>query len=354
MPTTNLSINNAFSIRLREARMMMKLSMDALSKLTDYAVTKQSISKYEKGIMRPKHDAMAALAKALNISEDYLQGNGVRLNTPMLRSSLEGKITDDEANALEARLSFWTEQYLEAERQSGLGVAFHNPIDGIAIRTIDDAMATANLLRERWQCGMGPIPSVARLMERKGIKIMSTPLPDGIMGLSTWADSVHPLIVVDLESDDTIERQRFTLAHELAHLLLLFPSDSEFDIEKRCHLFASSFLLPKSTFIEELCSSTRTHLTLDEMIDIKEQYGLSLQALIILAANYGIITKDYKHWWYDEYLTPNRMEIGLGHYPYAETLGRKSRVESVSSTYRLPDDDECEGYMAAEEIRREN
>ena len=123
--------------------------MDALSKLTDYAVTKQSISKYEKGIMRPKHDAMAALAKALNISEDYLQGNGVRLNTPMLRSALEGKITDDEANALEARLSFWTEQYLEAERKSGLGVAFHNPLDGMAVRTADDAMAVANMLRER-------------------------------------------------------------------------------------------------------------------------------------------------------------------------------------------------------------
>ena len=59
--------NNSFSIRLREARLMMKLSMDKLVARTNGAITKQSISRYEKGIMRPKRDALQAIAKALNI-----------------------------------------------------------------------------------------------------------------------------------------------------------------------------------------------------------------------------------------------------------------------------------------------
>lgn len=43
--------NDSFSIRLREARQMMGLSMDKLVERTSGAITKQSISRYEKGIM---------------------------------------------------------------------------------------------------------------------------------------------------------------------------------------------------------------------------------------------------------------------------------------------------------------
>ena len=41
--------NDSFSIRLREARLMMGLSMDKLVERTNGAITKQSISRYEKG-----------------------------------------------------------------------------------------------------------------------------------------------------------------------------------------------------------------------------------------------------------------------------------------------------------------
>ena len=50
---TNMT-NDSFSIRLREARQMMELSMDKLVERTHGAITKQSISRYEKGIMRPQ------------------------------------------------------------------------------------------------------------------------------------------------------------------------------------------------------------------------------------------------------------------------------------------------------------
>ena len=71
-------INESFSIRLREARQMMGLSMDKLVERTNGAITKQSISRYEKGIMRPKRDALQAIAKALNISEEYFEGTNLK------------------------------------------------------------------------------------------------------------------------------------------------------------------------------------------------------------------------------------------------------------------------------------
>ena len=75
--------NNSFSIRLREARLMMKLSMDKLVARTNGAITKQSISRYEKGIMRPKCDALRAIAQALNISEEYFKGSNLKIDIPM-------------------------------------------------------------------------------------------------------------------------------------------------------------------------------------------------------------------------------------------------------------------------------
>ena len=108
--------NNSFSIRLREARLMMKLSMDKLVARTNGAITKQSISRYENGIMRPKRDALRAIAQALNISEEYFKGTNLKIDIPMLRTTSGGKLSEEELQSLEARLSFWAEQYLAKER----------------------------------------------------------------------------------------------------------------------------------------------------------------------------------------------------------------------------------------------
>lgn len=321
---------DTFSIRLREARLMMNFSMDKLVERAGGVITKQSISRYEKGIMCPKHDAMLALANALNISENYFEGTNLHIDVPMLRTTSNDKLIDEELMSLEAKLSFWTEQYLAKERKADLHTSFNNPIQGTSVSTIEDAIYAAALLRERWHCGDGSIPSILRLMERKGVKILFAELPGDILGLSTWANQTHPLVILDMHSEQTtVERLRFTAAHELAHLLLTFPEDSDLSVEKRCDLFAGFFLMPKNTFIEEMGSEHRESITLEEMIDIKNNYGISLQALIITARYYGIVTPEYKRWWYDRYPKQNPKEIGWGHYPYPETLGREKRVDSV-------------------------
>lgn len=318
-----------FSIRLHEARMMMGLSMDKLAELTNGAITKQSISRYEKGIMHPKRDAMMALVHALHISEAYFKGTNLRIDVPMLRTTSDGKLSDEEAQTIEAQLSFWTEQYLTKEQKVGIASRFVNPIKGMAVSTVEDAIQAANLLREKWHCGDGPIASVLRLLERKGIKILVAELPDGVFGISTWADKRHPLILLDLRPEKTTaDRLRFTACHELAHLLLSFPEDSELNIEKRCNLFAGYFLFPPETFISEMGGKKRDFLTLEEMIDLKELYGVSVAAQVHEAWDLKMITREHYDWWYDERINKNRKEIGWGEYKFPETIGRERRIES--------------------------
>ena len=71
---------------------MMGLSMEKLVERTNGAITKQSISRYEKGIMCPKRDALQAIAKALNISEEYFEGTNLKIDLPMLRTPVRDKI----------------------------------------------------------------------------------------------------------------------------------------------------------------------------------------------------------------------------------------------------------------------
>lgn len=321
---------NTFAIRLHEARLMAKLSMNKLAEQTGNFITKQSISRYEKGIMHPKRDALQALAHVLNISEEYFTGSNIDIDMPMLRTSTWVQLTDEELLSIEAKLSFWAEQYIMKEQESNHHIHFVNPLQGVEVSTLEDAIRAADLLRKQWTCGSGPIPFLLRLFERKGIKIMLTELPKKVLGLSTWADKHHPLIVLDTNpTKTTTEQVRFTAAHELAHLLLTFP-ESELSIEKRCHKFAGFFLFPKQTFIEEMGGEHREELTLEEMVDLRELYGVSIAAQVHEAWDLRMISREHYDWWYNERIHKNQAEIGWGEYPFPETIGREQRVASIA------------------------
>ena len=320
--------SNQFSIRLHEARKMMGLSMEKLAELTGGIITKQSISRYEKGLMLPKRVAKLAMAKALNISDSYFDGTNISIDVPMLRTTSNGKLSEDELQALEAKLSFWAEQYLAKEKEAGFPTQFNNPIEGTKISTLEDAIHAADLLREKWHCGDGPIASILRLLERKGIKILSTELPDDVWGMSTWADTSYPLMVLDMrQKKTTVERLRFTAAHELAHLLLAFPVNAELEIEKRCNKFAGFFLFTRQALIEEMGGEKRDVLTLEEMIDLREVYGISIAAQVHAAWDIRMISREHYDWWFDEKIKKNRLEVGWGEYIFPETIGREKRME---------------------------
>lgn len=329
MSTNSIAMtNDLFHIRLREARLLCGLSMDKLAAKTNGAITKQSLSKYEAGVMYPKRGTLAALAKALDIGEAFFSGADLEIDTPMLRRTSGGVLSDVETARLEAILSFWTEQYLAKEKESGMAVRFSNPLSELRITKAEDVAKAALLLREQWNCGDGPLPCILRLLERKGLKVKAMELPDGILGLSTWANNTYPLILVDVRPEKTtVERLRFTVCHELGHLLLDFSGDA--DEEKLCDRFSGFFLFPQKTFIEEFGNEERECLTLAEMIDLKEIYGVSVAAQVHEAHDLGMITEEHYHWWFEERISKNPREKGWGTYPIPETLGREKRIDSI-------------------------
>ena len=314
-------------IRLREARNMCGYSLDQFVKTANLRVTRQSIYNYERGVMQPKPEMVKVFADTLGVSEHYFYGNSTKIDIPMLRTTGDDLLSEEELQHFEVMLSYWAERYLLMEKKVGIKSEFSNPLADITVSTIDDVILAADRLREAWRCGSGPLPAVLRLMERKGIKILSTELPDGILGLSTFADESHPLIVVDMRPQKTtIERLRFTACHELAHILLHFSD--ECNVEKMCNKFANFFLFPKQTFIEEMGAEHREQLTLEEMIDLRELYGISIAAQVHAAWDLRMISREHYDWWYDEMIKKNQLEEGWGIYSFPETIGREKRVEA--------------------------
>lgn len=314
--------------RLKTARTTLKLSMEDLSILTDRIVSRQSIHSYETERMKPKATVLNKLAKALGVSPHYLEGKGMMIDIPALRYTGSKALTREEIHEIENILAFRAERYIDLEEKNGMLKQFSNPLKSFIISNQKEADDASKFLRKQWGMGTASITSVYRLLERKGIKLIETTLPQGVLGLSTWCEKKYPLIVMNADkSDTTTERTRFTAIHELGHLLLNIAT--ECDKERICNQFAGCFLLPKEVMYDEL-GSKRDFITLEEVLDFHLEYGVSVAAIIHQAWDLRIITSEHYNHWFDNIISKNRTEKGWGNYPIKETLSREKRMQAIS------------------------
>src|SRR5690606_10429249 len=86
------------------------------------------------------------------------------------------------------------------------------------------------------------------------------------------------------------DRQRFTLAHELGHLILKDRLAEDLDEEKAANRFAGAFLVPASEVIKEL-GNRRNRLEPVELCVLKSAYGLSMQGWLHRAVDLGVLSK---------------------------------------------------------------
>jgi Zn-dependent peptidase ImmA (M78 family) len=135
---------------------------------------------------------------------------------------------------------------------------------------------------------------------------------------------IYSIPVIVLNKGFDAVRKRFTELHELGHLLLQIP-DSASHKEKQayCHRFAGAMLMPKALFLKEL-GKRRRHLSVNELLKIKEYYGISLAALVYRAFDLGVISKSTaERFWHIRNSNPDlKQEIGYGIYAGKERSGR--------------------------------
>ena len=158
------------------------------------------------------------------------------------------------------------------------------------VATYLQADAMARRLRRELGLGNAPVFAPIELLESLGVRIVEVEADDKFDGTSTKADNI-PLIVLNATYEP--ERKRFTLFHEVAHLILRFENGA--DVERLCNTFASEMLIPVSVLYTRLGNHRKT-LTLEELKGLQRDYGISIEALMYKAHQHGIIDDAYfKH-----------------------------------------------------------
>ncbi len=278
----------SFGQRLNKARKMNGLSMQDLANRMNNIVTKQAIGKYEQGDMKPSSEILIALSNVLNVRPDYFyRSEKIKLENIEFRKLK--RLSAKDIDQIKANTVDFLERYFELEGLLGIDKPFKNPISNILIKSGEDIELATSKLREKWDIGTNSIPNVIELLEDHEIKVFEIDVEDGFDGLSTYANGV-PTIVLNKNMQKF--RKRFTALHELAHLLLKFPDNTfeEKEIEKLCHSFAGAMLIPKQVFIDEF-GAHRSNVFIKELMIMKENFGISMQAIMARARNLDLISQ---------------------------------------------------------------
>lgn len=282
-------MNAIFSIRLKQARIMQKLSMEELCKKANNALSKQSISKYEAGKMMPDSKSLIILASALGVNIDYFfRPLAVTIENVEFRkkSKLGAKQIDSIKEVVKDKL----ERYFEIESIIDIQTGFESKFNNITIQDENDIYSIASRIKNDWKLGEDGINNLIEILEENKIKVIEIEAPSEFDGFSGYANGKYPVIV--LNKDFESERKRFTALHELGHLLLNF--DSSIDKKRKetlCNLFANEMLISRDVFIQKI-GMNRNDISLQELQDIQEQFGISIDALMYKAKSLNIITEN--------------------------------------------------------------
>ena len=271
--------------RLRQARLAAGLSLEGLAAKLEHPISKQALSKYEKGSAQPNPIRISDIAQALNVTaSSLLTEDAIEIKWEAFRK--HAKLSKARQNQLTAI----AQQKLEGEfRLRGLFHLgdWHDLPGPIEVQNFNDCEYAAAALRMHWSLGDRPIDGLLELIEERGGSVIGWHEEWGFDALSGWADR-SPILVLNTAVPP--DRQRFNAAHELGHLIMEDTGDSKVD-EQFAHRFAAAFLVPAEAARREL-GTHRRGLDLDELGLLKRRWGLSMQAWIRRARDLDIIGED--------------------------------------------------------------
>lgn len=151
----------------------------------------------------------------------------------------------------------------------------------------------AQTLRASWMVPKGPIQNIIDIIEEAGGIV----IPFDFEGANIDAITLsHPgsLPLIFTNFDRPMDRIRFTLAHEVGHIVMhRKPPSNDTDIEEQADRFASEFLMPKSDIAPTLSGTN-----LKKLAALKPYWKVSMAALLVRARDLQKITdRQYRHLW---------------------------------------------------------
>jgi Zn-dependent peptidase ImmA (M78 family)/DNA-binding XRE family transcriptional regulator len=249
-------------------------------------LTQGFLSKLEAGEKHVSDDKLASLSRALGypptffFQKDSYAGFGMSL--VYYRKKASTKVRDLQRLQAEKNI-----RRMQCSRiLAGVDITSTNRFE---FMDIDDYNGNvehiARLVRANWRLPMGPIRNLVAAIEGAGGIVFSFDFGTrDIDALSEWPEKMPPLFC--LNNTAPADRARFSLAHELGHIVM-HRSASE-TIESEADRFAAEFLMPANEIASQL-----DHINLRRAAALKRHWRVSMAAIIMRARDLRRIPADH-------------------------------------------------------------
>ena len=161
------------------------------------------------------------------------------------------------------------------------------------IEKLGSPAEAARKLRKLWKIEKGAINNLTQVLEDNGLFLINFDFnTDRVDGMSILANGKFPVVFSNKRSLG--DRQRFTLAYELGHLVMHLQTNPSFtrDISHEANEFAAEFLMPE----KDIKGDFKDGVNINVLADLKRKWKVSMQALLYRANDIGVITDNQKRY----------------------------------------------------------
>lgn len=270
---------------LRLARLYHELSLEQVAERVDK--TRQYIQRLESGTAVPTPELANKLAAVLLVMPHFFEEqwqSPVNEGIVHFRKRSSTRVATKMATLAKAelyrRLIEIFEEYLELPQ-----VRFPE----LKVDTQEDIEKAAEKCRTDWGLGFGPIDNMTRLAEKLGAFVTSfDSVSDDVDALSVPLS--RPFIVRNTAKKSPC-RQRFDIAHEVAHLILHEGvSTGDRATESQANRFASALLLPRTAMAKYFPRPIGGRIDWQGLSQFKLTWKVSKAAIIYRAHQLGLLT----------------------------------------------------------------
>jgi Zn-dependent peptidase ImmA (M78 family) len=290
---TTTKLNPKMITVARESRGFSQLEL--AEKLS---LSPSNLSRMEQDFIEVGENHLKSISTILNYPEEFFYQEGETL-PPALALRKRNVVAQKIMLPIEAQVNIYrlnVEKLLKAIGQPEINL----PV--LDIEKLGSPAEAARKLRKLWKIEKGAINNLTQVLEDNGLFLINFDFnTERVDGMSILANGKFPVVFSNKRSLG--DRQRFTLAYELGHLVMHLQTNPSFtrDISHEANEFAAEFLMPE----KDIKGDFKDGVNLNVLADLKRKWKLSMQALLYRANDIGVITDNQKRYLINQFNSMN-------------------------------------------------
>lgn len=263
--------------RVMQAREMACMTQIELARLI--GVTQSMIAHLEKGLKQPSMDVAEAIARETKVSMEFLcQAAGPALPEGSLMFRARSNVSAKKLAQAHAMAERSFEMFSKISSNFNLPTPKLRPVQG------SPQVAAAAARRMLGFSPYRPIPHLIRAFEKAGGIVIPFPELEGREAFAVW---VGDRPVVGIGPTTKGDRLRFSVAHEIGHLIIHQSPTAKAKAEGDANAFGAELHMPAEAIRHDL----EYPLSVERLGQLKLKWGVAMSSLLYRAKELGLVSR---------------------------------------------------------------